>query len=157
MEDGDGRWNKIRTTSMSLEKGKGGSYFGICELWTQEPFLISTFWFLGFNLQFTDLFSFSFSLLPFLSYVRARGIKKKKKERERRRWKVVQKEETPKRQPSCTRLRLKPSWATLSKGQSSLRRSGFQSRVRTYLSFLELAQTNSKTNMKASSDKERSH
>ena len=30
------------------------------ELWTQEPFLISTFWFLGFNLQFTDLFSFSF-------------------------------------------------------------------------------------------------
>ena len=30
------------------------------ELWTQEPFLISTFWFLGFNLQFTHLFSFSF-------------------------------------------------------------------------------------------------
>ena len=29
------------------------------ELWTQEPFLISTFWFLGFNLQFTDLFSSS--------------------------------------------------------------------------------------------------
>jgi len=29
---------------------------GICELWTQEPFLISTFWFLGFNLQFTALF-----------------------------------------------------------------------------------------------------
>ena len=25
------------------------------ELWTQEPFLISTFWFLGFNLQFTAL------------------------------------------------------------------------------------------------------
>ena len=33
----------------------GGKEIKRRELWTQEPFLISTFWFLGFNLQFTAL------------------------------------------------------------------------------------------------------
>ena len=44
------------------------------ELWTQEPFLISTFWFLGFNLQFTVSFPFPPTRLLVNSFLVRSGV-----------------------------------------------------------------------------------